>query len=159
MPGLLPAVSLLRERQGVGAGQGWFTKWDEGPQGLAPLPLPPHGGHRISPLCSGQATVHSLLQEVPPPNTHHLDPSTSPFSASLKPQRAEAIPTQPSPLCLLVPMRGHPSLLQDTPLPPSLPLLQLCRHQDVSTNRKRPSLTTHKMLTFILTEAFQNHPC
>ena len=90
VPSLLPAVSLLRERQGVGAGQGWLTKWDEGPQGLAPLPLPPHGGHHVSPLCSGQATVRSLLQEVPPPNTHHLDPSTSPFSASLFPENKKA---------------------------------------------------------------------
>lgn len=79
----------------------------------------------------------------PTTSTHHLDPSTSPsqllfFPKIQKPQRAEAIPTQPSPpLCLLVPMRGHPSLLQDTPRHPSSPLLQLCRSQAAGTNRKR----------------------
>lgn len=162
MPGLLPAVSLLRERQGVGSGQGWFTKWAEGPQGLARLPLPPHGDHRVSPLFSGRplSVPCSRRSHHPVPTTWILAPPPSQllfFLKIRKPQRAEAIPTQPSPpLCLLVPMRGHPSLLQDTPLHPSSPLLQLCRSQDASTNRKRPSLPTHKML--VLTEAFQNHP-
>ena len=143
MPGLLPAVSLLRERQGVGSGHGWFTKWAEGPQGLARLPLPPHGDHPISPL----SVPCSRRSHHPVPTTWILAPPPSQllfFLKIRKPQRAEAIPTQPSPpLCLLVPVRGHLSLLQDTPcIPHRLSCSCAGAKMQAQTGRDPPSRPT-----------------